>query len=317
LPTSNDMNQEHHAVLDSMGNYCCDGGLVVAHVCDCHLLQSKPIDKDDLKHAEDLAACPDPGVMPNRLAMVITELNELRPRPSCVLFGGDMTERARPQEWDQFFQIVQTLEIPYFLTLGNHDHDETSTNWPRTRRVICRGLQRFDAGRTPPDSVAESGLYYAVQLGTWRLLVVDSLFDVPLDRIQRDWLTQELAGNCVPTILSIHRPFVEVGNFMDRYRMRDPELLRLIAGSECVKVVLSGHTHKARSCMYSNMTHLVSPSIYEGIDDTPGYRLVCLRDGGFAFTAIRRLNRSPAAVRVDYQIDPIEPYDGDLFCDSQ
>jgi hypothetical protein len=296
------------SLLDKFDQCCREGGLLIAHVCDCHLLQGKPIDASDPKHQQDHDACPNPDLMPLRLAEVVSELNALRPRPHFVLFGGDMTERGRPIEWDDFFRIAAGLNIPYFLTLGNHDHDEES-DWSRSREALCRGLRSAGMCRTPPEAVTDGGLYHSARHGSWRLLVVDSLFDVPLDGVQRDWLARALSSDGTPTILSMHRPFVKVGNAMDRYRMRDPELLRLIIESGCVRVILSGHTHKRRACSHAKITHLVSPTIQDAIDDTPGYRLLCLHDGGVALTANRELAEHAEVAPDALQLDKIEPCD--------
>ncbi len=298
--------------MQQLESFPIDGGLLIAHVCDCHFLQGEPVDQSDPKHRSDLESCPDPSVVAERLAAVVAELNALQPRPRLVLFGGDLTERGRPLELEQFFQIAETLAIPYFVTLGNHDHCERS-NWARTRPALVQALGRARTCRTRPEAVSDVGLYYTVQENGWRLAVVDSMFDVPLDGVQRDALARELSDRTVPTILSIHRPFVKVGNAMDRYRMLDPDLMRLIVESGCVKLILSGHTHKGRACRHANITHLVTPPICDGIDDTPGYRLICLDKDALALTVIRRLSARGESAPIRFESDEVQPCDDDPF----
>lgn len=117
------ITQPDGQVLKQVEANCREGGFLVAHVCDFHMHQDEPIDKADPKH-EDYDQINIPAEAINeRITTIMAELNAMRPRPQFVILGGDVTVRGRPGEWDKFFEIIDCLNIPWFLTVGNHDHN--------------------------------------------------------------------------------------------------------------------------------------------------------------------------------------------------
>ena len=288
------------------------GALLIAHVCDSHVHQTEPIDVTDPKHS-DYNEYPDSDAVAGRLAAIIAELNTSEPRPDLLIFGGDLTERGRSGEWRNFFKIAETSAIPYHLTLGNHDHYEDEARWCVSREALRCELRTAETCRTPHSALTDAGLYYAAHHDAWQLLFVDSLdeADQPMDIAQRDWLAQQLSLPGVSNVISMHRPFLKVGNAMDAHAMRDPELLHLIGKSGRVAALISGHTHKRRAWLYDEVPHLISTSCYDPIGDEPGYRLICLSHGEPPLTATRCLPRLGVDGCGRYELDLLKPYPAD------
>ncbi|MCA3933364.1 metallophosphoesterase, partial [Burkholderia sp.] len=55
------------------------------------------------------------------LARCIAKLNALEPRPDAVLVTGDLTDFGHDEEYGNLRGLLETLEIPYYLMIGNHD----------------------------------------------------------------------------------------------------------------------------------------------------------------------------------------------------
>jgi 3',5'-cyclic AMP phosphodiesterase CpdA len=296
-------------VFEEIETACRDGALLIAYVSDTHLHQDEPIDPADPDH-QDYAANPDPDVVSGRLRMILAELDATVPRPHFLVFGGDMTVRGRRGEWQKFFEIAETSRIPYHLSLGNHDHYEDEDRWHHSREAIRHGLPLLKMCRTPRQALTDVGLYYAAREGPWRLLFVDcpDAITKTLEPVQRRWLISQLTSSHAPTILVIHRPFLKVGNRLDAFTTHDPELLESIRAAGCVRLILSGHMHKARAWLYDDIPHLISSSCYNGMDDEPGYKLICMKDHGVSLTVTRYLKELGEDGPVRYQQDEMVPY---------
>ena len=309
-----DIGVERNHLLEQFEAERRDGALLIAFVSDCHAFQSKPIDLTDA-NPNDYAKRPDPDLVAGRLTMILAELNAITPRPDFLIFGGDLTERGRSGEWRRFFEIAETSKIPYYLLLGNHDHSEDENRWHDSRAALRRELPSLQMCRTPREALQDIGLYYVAREGPFRLLFVDcpDAITRTLEPTQKSWLAAQLTAERVPTIISIHRPFLKVGNEMDDWTTRDPELLGLIGASGCVRVILSGHTHKARAWLHGGIAHLISSSCFGGINDQPGYRLICVKNRGVTLTAMRYLPEPGIDGPGRFQPDQIVLYSEDVL----
>jgi hypothetical protein len=52
----------------------------------------------------------------------------MNPKPSFVVFGGDATQYGDLYNWTNFRVAMDTLTMPYFICLGNHDDSTKATN---------------------------------------------------------------------------------------------------------------------------------------------------------------------------------------------
>jgi len=58
------------------------------------------------------------------LARTIARLNALTPRPDAVLMTGDLVDHGSVEEYRHLKTLLDMLEIPYWLLIGNHDARE-------------------------------------------------------------------------------------------------------------------------------------------------------------------------------------------------
>jgi 3',5'-cyclic AMP phosphodiesterase CpdA len=250
--------------------------LLVAYVGDAHVLRQEE------NRPRILAQFPSTDWAVEHLQPVFRELMELSVKPELVILGGDMTDTGSTGEWQRFFKLLEVLEIPYLLTLGNHEH-EHARNCPYYHDT----LQAFHERGLENSALANYWCYEAGQ-GRYKVIVVDSLETGELGPEQYDFLCKAVAGK-TPTLISCHRPLVKVGNFMDQHRLVDQDFVELLEHNEHVVAVLSGHTHKSCTAWFAKTWNLVSPATCYGIDDQTGYRLLCLAEGQPAWTALRMM----------------------------
>ncbi|PLZ02546.1 phosphodiesterase [Burkholderia sp. WAC0059] len=173
------------------------------------------------------------------LARCIARLNALAPRPDAVLATGDLVDRGTPEEYRYLRTLLDTLEIPYYLMVGNHDAREA--------------LREVFADR-PELRTGDEFVHYAFDVGPLRVLALDSI--VPgqsagdLCDARLRWLAGELdAARRRPVVVALHHPpFVCGIAHMDDLRLAPAAAARLealIARHPNVERVLCGHVHRS------------------------------------------------------------------------
>ncbi len=211
----------------------------------------------------------------------VASVKALRPAPDFVLMGGDMAFDGLYNERDEFEDqihlyksISDTLGMPYYHCLGNHDLLGLSDR----RKVPVDDPEigsKMIMNRLGMDST-----YYSFDHKDWHFVVLDSQEPVETDtgpsyraRIseeQMHWLALDLAkAGDRPTICAMHiaafnnLPQVE-GNFdapaMHSLVIRNNRDLREMLQRHKVKALLQGHSHRTEDYRYKGVWYLTSPS---------------------------------------------------------
>jgi hypothetical protein len=101
--------------------------------------------------------------------------------------------------------IFDKLEIPYFLTMGNHDYKidgnrDSDTYFPETEILEMEKHWKNVTGFEP---------FYAVNYKGWKFIILNSMrgryLNRHFDEAQLDWFAKELSDS-VPTVLFSHYP---------------------------------------------------------------------------------------------------------------
>jgi 3',5'-cyclic-AMP phosphodiesterase len=199
--------------------------MLLAQISDLHIKQPGAL----AYRLVDTAAC---------LARTIARLNALAPRPDAVLITGDLVDRGDAEEYRHLKTLLATLEIPYWLLIGNHDGREA------LREVFPER-----------DELSAGGAFvqYAVDIGPLRVIALDSMEPGQsagtLCATRLDWLARQLdAARGKPVIVALHHPPFDCGiGHMDAIRLDDTAaraLEALIARHPNVERVLCGHVHR-------------------------------------------------------------------------
>ncbi|WP_321909039.1 MULTISPECIES: phosphodiesterase [unclassified Paraburkholderia] len=172
------------------------------------------------------------------LARTIARLNALTPRPDAVLMTGDLVDQGSLEEYRHLKTLLDTLEIPYWLLIGNHD---------------ARGPLREVFPDRPELREGGEFVQYAVDLGALRVIALDSMQPGQsagtLCEARLAWLEQQLeAARGKPVVVALHHPPFDCGiGHMDAIRLDDraaQALEALVARHPNVERVLCGHVHR-------------------------------------------------------------------------
>ena len=271
------------------------------------------------KRVMRLAHMSDVHIQPERagyegMAACLRHCMEQRDRPSMVVTGGDLimdsfekdSSRTKLQ-WDLWTRVFRDeCSLPVHHTLGNHD----IWGWNKSKSGTT-GTETLWGKKWALDELGLAREFYAVDAGTWRVVILDSVqpngegYIGRLDEAQKDWLTGELAScraSGTPVVVVSHIPVLGMGAVehdgrIDGDNWRIPgavmhidgqALHQMFADSGVVKLCLSGHIHKNDRIDYGGVSYIcdgaVSGAWWRGSEDrcAEGYGLVDLyNDGSF------------------------------------
>jgi 3',5'-cyclic AMP phosphodiesterase CpdA len=163
-------------------------------------------------------------------------------RPDVVVVTGDLTQRARHRQFAAARGFLERLPQPVIVIPGNHDvplYDVIQRfvgRLARYRRYICAELQPFFAA----DEIAVLGLNTARsatfsngRISYAQAAAIKSVFaEVPADRLR---------------ILAIHHPLAIPASAGDLAPVGRAAMARKAITEAGVRIVLSGHYHRAYS----------------------------------------------------------------------
>ncbi len=162
-------------------------------------------------------------------------------RPDAVVVSGDLTQRARRQEFAEAREFLGSLPSPQIVVPGNHDVPlyDVASRWLRPlasyRHYISTDLEPFYAD----DEIAILGINtarsFAIKNGRINRL-----------QVARSCARLERAGKDVTRIVVIHHPF-DLPEADDRRGLVGRADMAMAAFARCgVDMILSGHLHVSR-----------------------------------------------------------------------
>ena len=161
--------------------------------------------------------------------------------PDVVVVSGDLTQRARRQEFAEARDFLGSLPSPQIVVPGNHDVPlyDVASRWLRPlasyRRYISADLEPFYAD----DEIAILGINtarsFAIKNGRINRL-----------QVARSCARLERCGESVTRIVVIHHPF-DLPEGDDRRGLVGRADMAMAAFARCgVDMILSGHLHVSR-----------------------------------------------------------------------
>ena len=215
--------------------------MLLAQISDLHIKRPGALAYQRV----DTAAC---------LARCVARLNALEPRPDAVLVTGDLVDRGTVEEYVHLKSLLDALQIPYYLLIGNHD-DRAAL-----REVFAERAELREGGEF---------VQYAIDIGPLRVIALDS--QVPrqsagdLCEARLAWLSQQLdAARGKPVVVALHHPpFVSGIGHMDQLRLdaaAADKLAAIVSRHPNVERVLCGHVHRAMFTRFAGTIAMAIPS---------------------------------------------------------
>ena len=162
-------------------------------------------------------------------------------QPDAILISGDLTQRAKHDEYRAAGEFLQKLDQPYLVVPGNHDLSATNLferfryPWQKWQRAISTHL----------EPALEAAGYVAVGINTARKRA--ALLDWSRGRINQNQIDRVLTrlqkrGEQQLGLLVAHHPFWLPEEYLHRGLIgRRDAAMQAFQGK--VDIILSGHVH--------------------------------------------------------------------------
>jgi 3',5'-cyclic AMP phosphodiesterase CpdA len=235
------------------------------------------------------------------LTEAIRSLNDEDPGPDAVLGTGDLTNWARPDQYEQLAALIEPLAAPFLPLVGNHDD---------------RDLMRRTFPHVPWADTEHAS--WVTTVGDVTVVGLDSSdpghHGAAFDDDRATWLDSTLASSGEqPVVLALHHPpFITGIAWMDAFGFRNLDRLQGLIGDHAGRIarIVSGHIHRQVVTTVAGVTASICPATvhHVALDLTPastpsiicdprGYQLH-LVDGGDVVTHTRY---------IDTGQDPFDP----------
>ena len=177
-----------------------------------------------------------------------------------VMFTGDLINKPKTTELDEFFKHVNKLIYPWYAIDGNHD---ISIDGPLTKEKFISMLGENN------ENMKNKKIYYAfTPKKGYRVICIDSIIDYKITtngRISEEqlhWLQDELDKYKKETIiLCTHVPVTEPFSSSNHKMENEYALKKVLKSHSNPIIVLQGHYHAARIIQNGNMLIVACPSL--------------------------------------------------------
>lgn len=170
----------------------------------------------------------------NGLRKAVKRINDMSPSPDFVVCTGDLTNRAREEQYKVFAEIVSGLTVPLFAVPGNHD----------TPTLMSTFLS--DSWEDPKGG----GKGYVRDQDGVRLVFLNSILAGEphgcFDAERRDWLQAKLEEASGHVLVFLHHPPFETGIWwMDAMGLIGAsDFEELVRSYPNIRGVFAGHIHR-------------------------------------------------------------------------
>ena len=214
-----------------------------------------------------------------------TDLNDI----DLIINTGDVAQDSNTVTYQQYLELLNSLDTPHFLIRGNHDD---GVDFPK------------------PDAKDEP---IVVLCGPWCFILLNSQADHCIyGEISQAHLTRLnellIEYQDYHTVITLHHHTFAVGSaWLDQHILKNSaELLACITPHQNVKLVLCGHVHQTSEYQHAHIHFMSSPSTFVqftpnsedfSLDDRyAGYRSFALYPDGHFTSQLHYLTESVGVV---------------------
>ena len=186
----------------------------------------------------------------NRLQAVVEHINCLAIRPDLVIHTGDISDEGDIDSYMQAKEILDKLDIKYYLTCGNHD------NFFNLKKVFAQHNY----------FLTDKFSHYVIDDLPIRIIVLDSQVIGEdygtLCSARIEWLRQVLLSSRKHTLIFIHHFPIMVKDelFNEINLLNNNELESIVSQHDNILGIFCGHSHYGAVSVYGGKLCFISPS---------------------------------------------------------
>jgi len=188
---------------------------------------------------------------------------------SFVVFTGDNIDSAKPHYLKEFVKIINKLDIPYYLVIGNHDVFKNGGLSKEKYIEIIHDNNFFYGPRKPNYVFKKNGFVFIIVDGA-KEVIPGTIGYYKKDTLE--WLDKNLVKyKNQPVVIMQHFPLIEPKPTRSHKTHEAEVYLDLLKKHDNVVALLSGHYHLNNEIMQDGIYHISTPSL---IGDPHAYKII-------------------------------------------
>lgn len=188
-----------------------------------------------------------------------------------VIFTGDNIDSPKEAYLPDFVKIVNKLDAPYYLVIGNHDVFKNNGLSKKHYLEIVRENNHFYRYKTPNYVFKKDGFVFIVADGAKEVIPGTNGYYKEDTLI---WLDKQLKKHKnEPVVIFQHFPVVTAKEISTHSVYQKEKYLDVLDKHNNVISVIAGHLHSNGEIMRNGVYHITSPTL---LSETPVYKVITI-----------------------------------------
>lgn len=190
---------------------------------------------------------------------------------SFVVFTGDNIDTPNAEFLPEFVKIVNKLDVPYYIVIGNHDVYKNNGLSKAHYLEIVRDNNWTYRYKKPNYVFKKRGYVFVVADGA-KEVIPGSVGYYKKDTL--DWVDKQLKRYKRSKVVILqHFPLVATKELTSHRVYNKEEYLKMLDKHDNVVSVVAGHIHMNSEMMRNGVYHITSPTL---LTDTPSYKVISI-----------------------------------------
>ncbi len=228
----------------------------------------------------------------NVMESTIKDINTLK-GVSFVVFTGDNIDKANPEYLKEFVKIVNKLDVPYYMVIGNHEVFKSGDLSKLRYMEIIKENNIFYRPSKPNYKFTKNGFLFLIVDGAKEVIPGANGY---YREDTLEWVDKELTKHSkMPAIILQHFPLVPPKEMVTHKTYQAEKYLEMLDKHNNVIAVVSGHYHINGEQMKNGIYHISTPTL---LNEPYQYKIIdIVTTKGFSpmiYTQLRDVNIQPA-----------------------
>lgn len=190
---------------------------------------------------------------------------------SFVIFTGDNIDSPNAEYLPEFVKIVNKLDVPYYLVIGNHDVFKNNGLSKVQYLEIVKDNNFLYKYKTPNYVFKKNGFVFIVVDGA-KEIVPGSNGYYKKDTLE--WLDKQLTKyKNDKVVIFQHFPLIMNKELTSHMVYKKDEYLNILDKHDNVITIITGHLHTNYEVMRNGVYHITSPTL---LSEKPVYKVISI-----------------------------------------
>lgn len=190
---------------------------------------------------------------------------------SFVVFTGDNINSPNPKYLTAFVKIINKLNKPYYLVIGNHDVYKNGGLSKKQYLEIVHDNNFLYQYKKPNYLFKKNGFVFLVADGAKEVVPGSSGY---YKKATLQWIDKQLTKHKNDRVIIFqHFPLVTAKNISTHTVYKKEDYLNILDKHDNVIAIIAGHLHNNYEVMRNGVYHVTSPTL---LNEKPIYKIISI-----------------------------------------